>query len=293
MKAKVIYLMVAAIGLSLGWMIGIGGPYWNGLPVTFVCAALAFAINWIVFIPAWLSRSERFFDLMGAATYVSVVACALALTGPPGVPGLVLATMVGVWALRLGTMLFTRINKAGEDVRFREIKHDFVRFLGTWTLQGLWVVMTSACAVVVLTNQDRLSFDVFFIIGAIMWVIGFAIEVIADQQKGRFRADPENQGRFITTGLWSWSQHPNYFGEILLWTGIAVIAFPHLAGWGWLALISPVFVWILLTRVSGIPMLDNVAEKRWGAGAEYIAYTSRTSKLVPAPPKNAHSGSSN
>lgn len=285
MKATMAYLAVLALGLALGWIIGANGPTLGGLPVTFICAIFAYLINWAVFVPSWAAHSERFYDLTGAATYLSLVMCALALTGSLTIPGTIISGMVAVWCLRLGIMLFRRISQAGEDIRFRKIKHDFVSFLGAWTTQGLWVVMTLACALVALTNQDRLSFDIYFFVGAMLWCIGFIIEVVADNQKGAFRADPENSGRFITSGLWAWSQHPNYFGEILLWVGIAVMTIPVLEGWSWIALTSPVFVWFLLTKVSGIPMLDKIASKRWGDDPGYLAYTRKTSKLVPMPPK--------
>jgi len=286
MKAIAAYVVALAIGLALGWVIGMDGPRWAGLPVTFISAILAYAIKWAVFVPSWAAHSERFYDLTGAATYLSVVISALALTGTLTVPGAIISCMVAVWCLRLGIMLFRRISQAGEDVRFRKIKHNFVSFLGAWTTQGLLVVMTLACALVALTNQEKLSIDTFFVIGAALWGVGFVIEVVADNQKGAFRANPENKGRYITSGLWAWSQHPNYFGEILLWVGVAVMTLPVLEGWSWVALISPVFVRFLLTQVSGIPMLDRIAKKRWGDDPAYIAYTRNTSKLVPLPPRS-------
>lgn len=290
MKAILVYIFVLVIGLSLGWVIGMDGPTWNGLPVTFVCALLAFAINWIAFIPAWFAQTEHYYDLTGAITYLSVVVCALVLTGAPALTSLIVAGMVAVWCVRLGVMLFSRISRAGEDVRFRTIKPHFIRFLGAWTTQGLWVVMTAACAMVILTSVEPRQIDAFFIVGAVMWALGFICEVVADNQKNQFKANSDNRGKFITTGLWAWSQHPNYFGEILLWTGIAVIAIPYLQGGAWAALISPVFVAFLLTRVSGIPMLDRIAKKRWGEDPAYQDYTRRTSKLIPMPPKPAQTG---
>jgi len=123
--------------------------------------------------------------------------------------------------------------------------------------------------------------DLFALIGLLVWVFGFAMEVVADYQKSRFNADPKNKGKFIQTGLWSRSRHPNYFGEIVLWIGVMIIALPVLQGWQWVALISPVFVTLLLTRVSGIPLLEKKADQKWGGQADYEAYKRQTPGLIP------------
>ena len=120
-----------------------------------------------------------------------------------------------------------------------------------------------------------------FAIGAVMWVAGFVIEVVADRQKSRFRADPVNEGRFINTGLWARSRHPNYFGEILLWAGIAVMAIPYLSGTQWVVMLSPLFVYALLTRVSGVPTLVRRGQQLWGDDPAYQAYLSSTPLLMP------------
>ena len=197
----------------------------------------------------------------------------------------VVTVMVLVWALRLGTFLFRRVRRDGRDGRFDAIKVDPLRFLMTWTLQGLWVFLTLACALAIITGTDREAFGVFAIVGTAVWLAGFAIEVAADQQKSAFKRDPANEGRFITTGLWAWSRHPNYFGEITLWIGMAVLALPILSGWRWVMLISPVFVIVLLTRISGIPLLQARATARWGDDPDFTAYMARTSMLIPRPPR--------
>jgi steroid 5-alpha reductase family enzyme len=117
--------------------------------------------------------------------------------------------------------------------------------------------------------------------------VGFLFEAVADDQKRRFRANPANEGRFIASGLWAWSRHPNYFGEITLWFGIALVALPALSGWQYATLISPVFVYLLLTRISGIPLLEARAKKRWGDEPAFQAYRARTPVLFPRPPKDA------
>jgi steroid 5-alpha reductase family enzyme len=200
--------------------------------------------------------------------------------GAASVWRVVLAAMVVVWAVRLGSFLFIRVRRDGSDGRFDAIKVDPVAFLATWTLQALWVSVTAAAALAALTVPEGLG-GVWAVVGLVVWGKGFAIEVIADAQKRRFRANAANAGRFITSGLWSRSRHPNYFGEILLWCGVALMAVPTLSGWRWLVLISPVFVWLLLTRVSGVPLLEARAAARFGDDPAYGAYVARTPVLVP------------
>jgi steroid 5-alpha reductase family enzyme len=199
---------------------------------------------------------------------------------------ILLLSVVVIWAGRLGIFLFRRILEAGKDARFDEIKVSFVRFLNTWTLQGLWVSLTLAAALAAITTTNRKELGLFAMVGALVWLFGFAIEATADAQKNRFRADPENKGKFIDTGLWSWSRHPNYFGEIVLWIGVAIIALPVLQGWQWVTLISPVFVTLLLTRISGVPILERRADEKWGGQEDYEAYKERTAMLIPRPPKS-------
>lgn len=278
-------LLVILIGAGLAVAGSQGGHTVAGIPIYALCIGLAFLIQWIAFIPAWLNRTEKFFDLTGGVAYLTVTALALLLTPNVDARSLLLGGIVIVWAVRLGSFLFLRIRAAGEDRRFREIKESFGRFLLTWSLQGLWVAFSLAAALAAITSTLRLDLDLFAVVGFLVWLTGFLIEVIADRQKSAFNAKPENKGRFISTGLWSWSRHPNYFGEIVLWIGVAIIAFPILRGWQYATLISPIFIIILLTRISGIPLLERRASQKWGNEAEYQSYKARTSVLIPLPPK--------
>ena len=196
-----------------------------------------------------------------------------------------MGAIVAVWTVRLGSFLFARINRDGKDARFDELKPSFPRFLMTWTLQGLWVFLTLACALAAMTSEGVRPLGVTALVGALIWAVGFSIEVVADRQKRQFRADPDNRGRFIQGGLWAWSRHPNYFGEIMLWIGVTIIAVPQLGGWQFVTLVSPVFVYFLLTRISGIPLLEERAEAKWGDDPEYRAYRDRTPELVMRPPR--------
>ncbi|MEM7275316.1 MAG: DUF1295 domain-containing protein [Actinomycetota bacterium] len=275
------------LGAGLAWAGSQSGATAGGIGVFAICVGWAYLINWIVFVPSYTNRTEKFFDLTGSLTYLSVIALALILSSDLDARAWLAAAMVTVWAVRLGTFLFRRISKDGKDGRFDKMKHDFWQFLMTWTIQGLWVSLTLAAALSIITADERVDLGVVGIIGLVVWLVGFVIEVVADGQKSAFKADPANAGRYITSGLWSWSRHPNYFGEITLWTGMAILAIPVLDGWRWIALISPVFVFFLLTRISGIPMLERRAEKRWGDEPEFRAYTDGTSVLVPLPPRRS------
>lgn len=258
----------------------------GSLAVFALCGILSYVINWIVFVPSNAAKTEHYFDLTGSITYLTLTAVALALSDGLDARTAIVGAMVAIWALRLGSFLFRRVRRDGRDGRFDRIKTDPLRFFMTWTLQGLWVLLTIACALAIITGEERQSLGAVAIIGIVVWCAGFAIEVIADQQKSAFKRDPANVRRFITSGLWSWSRHPNYFGEITLWAGIAIIALPVLSGWRWVTLISPIFVVVLLTKVSGLPMLEARAKRRWGDEQAFQDYTRNTSILIPRPPRS-------
>ena len=289
-RSIIAVVIVVLIAAGLAFAGSQGGYKIASFPIYALCIAVAFIIQWIVFIPSYLNRTEKFYDITGSLTYLTVLVIAVILTPTVDARSYLLFGLSAVWAVRLGSFLFLRIRAAGEDRRFREIKQSFGRFLLAWTLQGLWISFSLAAALAAITSTLRLDLDLFAILGAFIWLTGFLIEVIADRQKSSFNAKPENKGKFISTGLWSWSRHPNYFGEIVLWIGIAVIALPILRGWQWVTLISPIFTFILLTRISGIPMLETRADEKWGGQPNYEAYKSGTSILIPMPPSNQKQG---
>ena len=280
-NALIAFPILILIGILVALAGSQGGALIAGVPLFALSVGLAFLIQWLVFIPAYLMQTEKFFDLTGSLTYISVIVIAVIFSAGVDGRSILLAALVIIWAVRLGSFLFGRIKKAGKDDRFDEIKPSFIRFLNVWTIQGLWVTFTMAAALVAITTSNRKELDAFAIIGLLIWVFGFVFEVVADSQKSRFNADPANKGKFIQTGLWARSRHPNYFGEIVLWLGIAVIALPVLQGWQWFALISPLFVTLLLTRVSGVPLLEKKAAQKWGGQEDYETYKKNTPVLIP------------
>ena len=281
MKKFIFILLAVGLPLGVATLANPAGLTLADWPAMTALALGAFAIQWLAFIPARLFQTERFYDLTGSITYIAVTLAAIsAATAPSGAQWLI-AIMIFIWAGRLGSFLFRRIHAAGGDQRFDHIKVSSSRFFVAWTLQGAWVVMTSCAALTAILSAEQTAVGVIYVMGAVMWVAGFVIEVIADQQKSRFRADPANAGRFINVGLWARSRHPNYFGEILLWAGIAVMAVPYLSGTQWVVMLSPLFVYALLTRISGIPTLARRGQQLWGDDPTYQAYVANTPRLLP------------
>ena len=257
----------------------------SGIPLFGFAVALTFIIQWIVFIPSFLNKTEHFFDLTGSLTFISVVLITLMLIPEIYVRDIVIALLVVIWATRLGSFLFLRVRKDGGDGRFTIMKTKFWWFLMTWNIQGMWVFLSLAAGLAAMTSAEKVEVDIFLIFGLVVWVLGFSIEVISDGQKSKFRSKTENKDKFITSGIWSWSRHPNYFGEILLWCGITIIALPVLQGWQFITLISPIFIIILLTQISGVRLLELRGKKKWGENEEYQKYLRNTSVLIPLPPK--------
>lgn len=282
-RAALVALSCAALAVGVGWLAG--GPPVLGVPALAACAALSMLIQWVAFIPAYLRRTESFYDLTGTFTALVLVAVPLAAGAaerPYSIRPMMATTLVAIWALRLGMFLAERIRRAGKDGRFDVIKHDPGRFLIAWSLQGLWVFFTTLAALI-LIGEPTYARRLFVSdgVGWAMWGLGFGIEVVADRQKRAFHEDPANQGRWIDVGLWSRSRHPNYFGEILLWTGIFVSGLGVYRGAQWVAALSPLFVAALLTRGSGVPLLEARADAKWGQDPAYIAYKARTPTLIP------------
>ncbi|NCG07352.1 MAG: DUF1295 domain-containing protein [Gammaproteobacteria bacterium] len=280
-KLVITSIIITAVVFAVAWMGDQTGSTLYGLPLMTAMALGIFAVQWVGLIHARLFETEHYFDLVGSLTYITVTLFAVQQAADMGLRQQIIAGVVIVWAARLGPFLFRRIQKAGEDRRFRKIKLSTPRFLLTWTLQGTWVFLTAGAALAAIMTPNVAPLGTLFYVGAVMWVLGFAIEVIADNQKSAFKADAANENKFITTGIWARAQHPNYFGEILLWAGVAVMALPSLSGSAMIFLISPVFVAVLLTRISGVPLLRKTAGERWGEDPEYQAYLKNTPLLIP------------
>ena len=276
----VINLLIALFAFA----IAISIAYATGIELVFRAVFLAFAIQWIAFIPAYVFQTEKFYDLTGSLTYLSVIWYSLTYSSEYfanlNLANLVIVLLITFWAIRLGSFLFMRIHKDGEDKRFRTIKPSASQFFMTWTLQGLWVSLCSMCALTAISSDSGLIVNPVFFAGLVLFIFGFLLEIIADKQKSKFRAIPENKNKFISSGLWARSRHPNYFGEIVLWTGISVMSFSSLEGLQYLTLISPIFTYVLLVYISGVRMLEARGDIKWGENEDYRNYKENTPVLL-------------
>jgi len=287
-RSKVVHsiatvLASVAVAAAVAWCAGHEtSKFWNQ-PIVAWCAGLAFTAQWVAFVPAYTRQTERFYDLTGSLTYIGVTLFAVAASRPFDARSIILAFLVCLWAGRLGSFLFRRIRSEGKDGRFDSIKPSAARFLVAWTLQGLWVFLTLCAAIAAISSAKPAPLGLLDAVGLVVWVSGFTIEVVADRQKSAFRE--RRPGEFVDEGLWAWSRHPNYFGEIVLWTGVAIMASSTLRGWQWVTLVSPVFVYVLLTRISGIPILEKRADERWGDDPSYQRYKANTPVLYLRPPR--------
>ena len=280
MKQALINLLFSFIAFSITYSIAL----LTGLQVIQQAVFIAFLIQWILFVPAFYYQTEKFYDLAGSATYISVVSYIgfqsyFAININIG--NILLASFIMLWAIRLGSFLFTRIQKSGQDKRFNTIKPSPTRFFMAWTFQGMWVSLCSMCALTAIASKNGVILNGYFYIGMLVFIVGFVLEIIADWQKSVFRKNPMNKDQFIAHGLWHYSRHPNYFGEITLWLGISIMSLSSLSSWQYITLISPLFTYILLVYISGVRILEISGLEKWGHLESYQNYIRTTPSLFP------------
>ena len=265
--------------------VGNNSVSFSGYSAVLYCAVLCIGVQWLAWIPASMAKTERFYDLTGGLTYLIVVGFSLwagSQSEAPSLRELIVSLLVVIWALRLSSFLYFRIHRTGKDGRFDRLKTSPIRFLVPWTIQGLWVFLTMIVVIVINSQTGSApALGIWDAVGLSIWLLGFSIEVVADNQKTVFNTEPNNQGKWIDSGLWSYSRHPNYLGEILLWTGIACFGISCFTGLERVAWISPIFIYLLLTKLSGIPILDRRALEKWGDDVEYQRYRENTPALFP------------
>ncbi|XP_060930937.1 uncharacterized protein si:ch211-210c8.6 [Limanda limanda] len=247
------------------------------------CGLTDLGIQWTGWALAAAFRTEKFYDLAGSGTFILLAHLSRIWGGANHVRQNVQTGLVTAWGLRLGTFLFMRILKDGHDRRFNNVRDSPGTFFVYWTIQALWVFMTLLPTLMLNSEKRDEPLGTRDYIGWSIWGLGFAAEAIADQQKLLFKRDPDNAGKFIQSGLWAYSRHPNYFGEILQWSGLWLSASSVMQGPQYLSVVSPLFVWFLLRHVSGIPILEKQALRKWGSDPVFMNYIQNTPLLWPWP----------
>ena len=285
MISVLIIILTILIPSSLSLLISDNSISINGYPVLLYCVLISFTIHLIIFIPSAIMKNEKFYDFTGMIAYLSIIIFSIQQKyiqiHSIDIYSLVLSLLISIWTLRLGIFLFYRVLKVGEDIRFKDVKNNALQFFVWFSISSLWVSLTTMAAMNVVTSKNYNKDLTLLCIGTIIWIIGFLFEIISDYQKIKFKNNALNKNKFIDSGLWSISRHPNYFGEIILWIGVYIITLPSTSGLEYLGIISPLFVIVLLNKVSGINLLEASADEKWGSSKEYQKYKKITPKLIP------------
>jgi len=259
----------------------------NEIARTWAIAGLfVFAYMTAWFVVALALRRNDIADVAWGLGFPGIAVVLLALPSSPRDPRQVLvAALVAVWGLRLAYHIFRRNFRTGhaEDVRYATWRREWGRwfvvrtYLQIFVLQGLFMLIVAAPLVVTAADAGP-ALGLIDAVGVAVWVVGLAFEAIGDAQLARHLSRPEKRGTPLTTGLWAWTRHPNYFGDATQWTGIGIVGLS--APLGWVGLVGPLAMTLLLRYVSGVPMLEarHVGEPAWDA------YRAHTSVMFPLPP---------
>jgi len=245
--------------------------------------AISLAIQAAFFVVAATLRTDKVTDLSYGLTFVLIAAALLARSHAWSPPQLVLAGMVAAWGVRLAGYLLFRIIHMGRDARFDGIRERFWPFFTFWLGQGVavWVIMLP----VTIWFGAPGAWTPWMSLGGTVWALGLVIETVADAQKFAVKSRPGGGSQWMTTGVWKYSRHPNYFGELLCWWGVFLYVAGSFTGWQWAGGLGPMAITYILLRVTGIPTLEAAAQKKWGADPAYLAHVRRTSRLIPWPPR--------
>lgn len=239
---------------------------------------LVFAVQAFCFIFASVFQTDKLTDFAYGMTFVLLASIFLLQAGENTLSW-ILCSCIILWGLRLSGYLFVRILKIGKDERFDGRRENFWRFAFFWIFQAIviWVILLP----VIVAVQSSAQPGVLSYAGVAVFLFGLVYETIADAQKFQFRNRPENKGKWIESGLWKYSRYPNYFGEVVLWWGVFLIAIPALSAVAWFTIAGPICITFILLKVSGIPLLEEGHKKRYGKNPAWLAYAKRTSTLIP------------
>ena len=272
-------LLMWSILIFVSYILSFTSIEYQGLSVVYIMTLVVVLIQIISYFHSLIFKTELLFDFIGSLSFISLLVVGLIFMGNSDFNKFLISTLLFLWASRLGLFLLFRRIKAKKDIRLQEYLKTPSKLFVLWNMQAIWVILSSLPIIVILTSESTHTFGLIEWGGFLVWIIGFIIEILADNQKRNFKIT--NSSGFINTGLWAYSRHPNYLGEILIWTGITIISIRYIIGTGYIALISPIFVFILLRFISGVPQLELIANERWGSDENYKYYKNKVGLLFP------------
>ena len=273
-------ITVLTVIFVLTYILSLDSILINEIPIVYVFIITILFLNSLFFIHSYFFKTDIFFDLIGSISFISIGITSLIFL--PDVDGnqILVFFLLIFWALRLGPYLFIRRLGSGIDKRLSEYFESPLSLYFVWTMNSLWVFMTSISLIVIFSSEENYDFGLVQWFGLLIWILGFIIEVVSDSQKSKF--NKKNKGKFINIGLWKYIRHPNYLGEITIWFGIFVISISYINSiFTSLSILSPIFVFVLLRFLTGVPQLELSSEKKWGNQKEYINYKKEAGTIFP------------
>ncbi len=243
------------------------------------------AINAVFFVFAAILRTDVFTDITYSLSFAVLSVFLYVSLRPGSTTALATLAMVVLWAIRLGSYLFFRIMHIKVDHRFDDRRNSVVAFGSFWLLQAVsaWIIMLPVTGIVLADGRISEIPVTAFVPFVALFVAGLTLETVADAQKYSFKRRKENEHRFMSSGVWRFSRHPNYLGEIVVWWSLALPGAFVFTGLEWLYFLGPLHITLLLLFVSGIPLLEKSADKKWGGDEAYREYKAGTPLLVPNP----------
>lgn len=248
-----------------------------------IVVLLVYATLW--YILALLLKRNDIADVAWGLGFIVMVIVGLVFCGL-NPTALVLSALVIIWGVRLSTHIALRMQETQEDFRYAQWRKEWGKsfywrtYVQVFLLQGIILLIVAAPVFIAFANGKELHSEVS-IIGIVIWLIGFLVQSIADAQLAKFKKQ-KRPGEIMDKGLWKYSRHPNYFGELVMWWGLFLVVLP--LQYGWVGVISPLTITYLLNYVSGVPML----EKRFDKNENYQRYKAQTSRLIPLMKKKVH-----
>lgn len=263
-----------------------------------ITAVVTVVMQLLFFAVAYGAGIDTVTDFAGSTNFMLLALLTLLADGAYTARKIAITSIVCVARLQLAGYLLYRVLKRGKDARFDEVRGSFWSFLVFWIFQMIWVWGVSLPVIFVNADaagtEEPWAMGVRDGVGIAVALAGWLIEVVADVQKNAFRSDPANKGKWCDIGLWRVSRHPNFFGEVMLWWGVFILATPSLdasptaASWSYAVIISPLLTMVILLLGSGIPTAEGDNQRRFMRTAEqkhaYLEYRNRTSPFIPLPP---------